>query len=981
MKAPKKIEELVEHFDSHIDELKDKNYKEASLCTDFLNPFFHALDWDVYNKKGYAERFRDVVQQYSEKSEGGTTKQPDYLFRIGASPAFFLEAKKPAVDILTDRKPAYQLRRYGWNRKDIGVSILSDFEHLCIYDVRIQPKESERPHFARLAMYGYKDFINKWEEIHGYLARENVAKGSLDRLLKDYEVKGKKEPVDESLLKMIELWREKLAKNIALRNKDLDIGQLNSAVQRTIDRILFLRICEDRGIENPNKLLGTKNGKNIYARLIKQFQDADVRYNSGLFHFNPEKGRPVDYDNFTLGLKIDDNELKEIISNLYPPNYPFDFSVMPVDILGHVYERFLGKVIRLTDSHQAKVEEKPEVRKAGGVYYTPKYIVDYIVKNTVGKLVEGKNPDEVSGLKILDPACGSGSFLLGAYQYLLDWHLDWYVADNPEKQARKKNPAICEIKNGWKLTTSKRKEILLNNIYGVDIDTQAVEVAKLNLLLKVLEQENTQDLFKHSKRALPDLANNIKCGNSLIESDFYENHPELVGNLEETRKINAFDWNVEFPDIVKWKSSDPLLKGVNSVKDGIGGLQASTSRQLAEGFGFDAVIGNPPYVDSEWMVKYLDYCREYCNSKYDSSTGNWDIFCVFIEKAILLSRVKGFTSMIVPNKLLSANYASSIRKYITSNTSISNIRDYSSQKVFPVSVYPIVFIIYKGILDLALYEVVADGDKVDSIQKQQDFFKSHNTWQLCADKHVNDIIDKLSNTRRKLSDISTVTGAATVSEAYEYKEYFISDTNVHGSKIINSGTIDRYASLWGVKPMQYIKQKYEHPILPESCYSDIKKKRLEQAGKQKIIIAGMTKRLECYLDYSGEYLAAKSTTIVVDTIDDIRLYLAILNSKLISFYFINQFKGNSLQGGYLRVGPPQLKEIPIPKFNTDSKKIIQLVETMLKLNKQLAEVKSSHDKKLLTRQIEATDRQIDALVYDLYNLTPGEIQIVEDSFK
>ncbi|MCK5743231.1 MAG: restriction endonuclease subunit M, partial [Caldisericia bacterium] len=389
MSVPEKIVELVEHFDSHIDELKAKNYKEASLCTDFLNPFFHALDWDVYNKKGYAERFRDVVQQYSEKSEGGTTKQPDYLFRIGASPVFFLEAKKPAVDILTDRKPAYQLRRYGWNRKDIGVSILSDFEHLCFYDVRIQPKESERPHFARLAMYGYKDFITKWEEIHGYLARENVAKGSLDRLLKDYEVKGKKEPVDESLLKMIELWREKLARNIALRNKQLDIGQLNSAVQRTIDRILFLRICEDRGIENPNQLLGTKNGKNIYARLIKQFQDADVRYNSGLFHFNPEKGRPAEYDNFTLGLKIDDDELKEIISNLYPPNYPFDFSVMPVDILGHVYERFLGKVIRLTDSHQAKVEEKPEVRKAGGVYYTPKYIVDYIVKNTVGKLVEG----------------------------------------------------------------------------------------------------------------------------------------------------------------------------------------------------------------------------------------------------------------------------------------------------------------------------------------------------------------------------------------------------------------------------------------------------------------------------------------------------------------------------------------------------------------------------------------------------------------
>ena len=190
------------------------------------------------------------------------------------------------------------------------------------------------------------------------------------------------------------------------------------------------------------------------------------------------------------------------------------FLYIPSDILGQVYERFLGKVIRLTAGHQAKVEEKPEVRKAGGVYYTPTYIVDYIVKNTVGKLVENKSPKDVASLKIVDPACGSGTFLLGAYQYLLDWHLNWYTERKTSRKNGRKTMPLSRLANGYRLSTAKKKEILLNNIYGVDIDAQAVEVTKLSLLLKVLENASGQ-LSLGMERVLPDLGNNIKCGNSL----------------------------------------------------------------------------------------------------------------------------------------------------------------------------------------------------------------------------------------------------------------------------------------------------------------------------------------------------------------------------------------------------------------------------------------------------------------------------------
>mgnify|MGYP001792822537 CR=1 FL=1 len=220
----------------------------------------------------------------------------------------------------------------------------------------------------------------------------------------------------------------------------------------------------------------------------------------------------------TLGLTIDDKLLKQLLKGLYYPDSPYEFSVLPADILGQVYEQFLGKVIRLTAGHRAVIEDKPEVKKAGGVYYTPTYIVEYIVKNTVGKLLEGSTPTKVARLRILDPACGSGSFLIGAYDYLMDWHRDWYTENDRDKWARGKEPRLYQGPAGdWRLTTSEKKRILLNNIHGVDIDAQAVEVTKLSLLLKVLEEEsqesmNAQLKFFH-ERALPDLSRNIKCGN------------------------------------------------------------------------------------------------------------------------------------------------------------------------------------------------------------------------------------------------------------------------------------------------------------------------------------------------------------------------------------------------------------------------------------------------------------------------------------
>ena len=269
---------------------------------------------------------------------------------------------------------------------------------------------SDKASVARVLYLNFCEYASRWEDVAKIFARDAILKGSFDKFAESTKAKRGTAEVDDAFLDEIEKWRADLARNLAMRNVDLSQRDLNFSVQRTIDRIVFLRICEDRRIEVYGRLQALLNGEHTYRRLYQLFREADERYNSGLFHFQKEKDRAEPPDDLTPGLEIDDAVLKRIIRRLYYPDSPYEFSVLPADILGQVYEQFLGKVIRLTEGHQAKVEEKPEVKKAGGVYYTPTYIVDYIVKNTVGKLLENKTPKQAAKLRVLDPACGSGSF-------------------------------------------------------------------------------------------------------------------------------------------------------------------------------------------------------------------------------------------------------------------------------------------------------------------------------------------------------------------------------------------------------------------------------------------------------------------------------------------------------------------------------------------------------------------------------------------
>ncbi len=656
-----RLEELVDTFHRNRDAYLSGKFNETQVRVEFINPFFELLGWDVDNKKGYAESYKDVYHEDAVMIKGAT-KAPDYAFRIGGTRKFFLEAKKPSINIKGDPGPAFQLRRYGWSAK-LPLSILTDFEEFAVYDCSVKPNQKDKSSTARTIYWTYDQYLDKWEEIHSVFSREAVLKGSFDKYADSHKAKRGTAEVDNTFLNEIEGWRGSLARNLALRNSGLTQRELNFSVLKIIDRIIFLRMCEDREIEPYGQLQSLLNGTQVYPRLTQYFRSADDKYNSGLFHFKSEKDRPTEPDELTLQLKIDDKVLKDIFKTVYYPESPYEFSVFPLEILGQVYEQFLGKVITLNAKHQATVVEKPEVKKAGGVYYTPKYIVDYIVRQTVGKLLAGKKPNAkgVKDLKILDPACGSGSFLLGAYQYILTWYRDQYFEAGPEKHKK----VLYQTQGGeWRLTTAERKRILLQHIYGVDIDLQAVETSKLSLLLKVLEGESGETLRRQlalfKERALPDLGNNIKCGNSLIGPDFYDGQQTGLFDEDEQYRINVFDWQTEFAEIMK-------------------------------SGGFDAVIGNPPYVRQESLGRD----KEYFQKKFKVYHGMADLYAYFIEKGMSLVKKGGYFSYIVSNKWMRANYGEALRAWLQKQC-IEEIVDFGDLPVFQkATTYPCIFNVSK----------------------------------------------------------------------------------------------------------------------------------------------------------------------------------------------------------------------------------------------------------------------------------------------
>ncbi len=947
---PEKVIELIERFQRNHDAYRQSVYNETQLRREFIDPFFKALGWDVDNEQGYAEPYKDVVHEDAIKL-GGVTKAPDYSFRIGGVRKFFVEAKKPAINIKEDSAAAYQLRRYAWSAK-LPLSILTNFEDLAVYDCRVKPQKTDKASHSRVFFVQYTDYQDRWAEVAGVFSREALLKGSFDKYAESKKAKKGTAEVDAAFLEEIERWRDLLARNIALRNPALTQRQLNFAVQVTIDRIIFLRICEDRGMEPYGALMALQNGDQVYQRLFHLFRRADDRYNSGLFHFREEKGQSSAVDSLTPTLALDDKVLKEVFKNLYYPDSPYEFSVLPADILGQVYEQFLGKVIRLTAGHQARVDYKPEVRKAGGVYYTPTYIVDYIVRQTVGQGLAGKKPglrSPASQLKILDPACGSGSFLLGAYQYLLNWHLEAYLHIDPARWARGRNPRLYQAPGGgWKLTIAERKRILLDQIYGVDIDSQAVEVTKLSLLLKVLEGENDQSVrgqLTLNQRALPDLGQNIKCGNSLIGPDFYQGRQMTLLDDEETYRVNAFDWQREFPEI------------------------------MAAG-GFDVVIGNPPY-------GYLFDKAEtiYLANNIDVFLSIPDAYVAFIAKSHDLLKNNGRFGFIIPSAWLGGPAYRKLRTYllkfsidavillpfdIFKDAYIDTVLLTTDKKTPDLS-HNVLTYEYKKkekirSIDIANLPISIINQQSWNILDDCKFVLNANILKILSKIKENQIIvmDKFINIKRGvLFNLNLLTENKISEFSYPYFE----------------GDVYRYSTRYfAPKWVEYGNEMVEYP------------KQFSWFEGERILLRRLVNRKQ-------RLMASKIETTVITNKnlyiikgigqESLSYILGIINSLLISKLYLAQVSQAS-KDDFPQVTIKDILSLPFrtidfndPEDQARHDRLVAMVDNMLAWHRQLAAARTPQEKAVLERQIAATDRMINQLVYELYGLTEEEIKLVE----
>ena len=1010
MNVPSKISELVDRFQQNASEYRSTTYNETQAKSDFIDPFFEALGWDIRNKKRSSEAYREVIYEYSVKI-GDSHKAPDYCFRIGKDPKFFVEAKKPSVNIAQNTKPAFQLRRYGWSAS-LPVSILTDFEELAVYDCRIQPNIKDQPTVARILYFKYTEYIEKWNEIAALFSREAVLAGSLNQFITSQKIDKGNLTVDAAFLREIEHWRNIFANNIVFYNPEISDRDLNFAVQITINRLIFLRICEDRGTEPYGRLEELQKEANIYAHLAHIFREADDRYNSGLFHFKAERDRP-DFDSFTLDLTIENIPLKTIIKNLYYPS-PYEFSVIPIEIIGQVYEQFLGKIITL-NSTGLTVEEKPEVRKAGGVYYTPTYIVDYIVKNTVGKLLAGKTAKQAAKLKILDPSCGSGSFLIGVYQYLLEWYRNYYQ-EYQLKNPHRKVP-IYESMTGWQLTSREKKKILLDNIFGVDIDAQAVEVTKLSLLLKVLEGESqesvTNQLRLFKERALPDLDNNIKCGNSLIASDFYDKVQMSLLSEDEVYRINVFDWDQEF--------SETMRSG-----------------------GFDAIIGNPPYVRIQTLKEWASRETEFYKQTYfAASKGNYDICVVFLEKGLKLLNKTGKLGYILPHKFFNAQYGEPIRNIISTGKNLSEIVHFGDQQVFSgATTYTCLIFLDKvagSECQVKKVDNIAQWCKSGKVIEGKVDLKNvtNKNWNFTIGSSsslferleimpvkTKDIADRISQGIRTSANeiyvLDLICKNETLVTVYSSKldkrfkietelvSLFLKGREIKHYRTNHSGQIvivpyiskngkvsfvtEAEMKLSFPKTFEYLLENKEYLLNREkgkmnnsNWYGYIYPKNIELMKSPKILVPDIADRASFAMDEFGEYAFTSGYGITLKkTIKESSKYiLGLLNSKVLNFYLRNV--STQLRGGFFRYFTQFIEQLPIRLINFDVKsdrnnhdRMLSLVEQIMALHNRLKAVNSPSEKKVIQKQIEVIDRQIDQLAYQLYELTDDEIAIVEN---
>jgi adenine-specific DNA-methyltransferase len=934
-KAFIQVQTLVQKFDRDIKHYMSAGYSEAEARQDFIDNFFIALGWDVNHQTQTNPYEQEVKIERSQKQQNESArKRADYAFYFAPNfkdEIFFVEAKKPSVLITRNEQHYFQTIRYGWNA-GCPISVLTDFEEFVIVDCRAKPNIKYALN-GQHKSFKYTDYANKekFAEIYWLFSREAVANKSIEkyvvtlgkakgRVTQKALFKGGYQTIDDSFLEYIDGIRLSLAQAFKKNDDTLDGEQLTEAVQRTVDRLVFIRFLEDKFIEAESHVNEWTGWKDFIADCRK----LDAKYNGVVFkkHF-------IDEQHF---VGAEETLFKEICQDISSLNSPYDFNYIPIHILGSIYERFLGKVIRTT-AKRVFVEEKPEVRKAGGVYYTPKYIVDYIVQNTVGKQIEGKTPKQIADLHFADIACGSGSFLIGVYDCLLDYHRNYYNKLLDEKTTAKilqdikfknKKGAILEdngnveYRDGqWCLTLKLKQNILLNNIYGVDIDYQAVEVTQLSLFLKMLEDEtlSSTSAFTAFSKVLPDLTKNIVCGNSLIGYDIMNMNGGLFED-DEMKKLNPMDYAAAFPKIMR-------------------------------SGGFDGIVGNPPYLSTKGID---EISKNYYIAKYEVAIGQFDLYGLFIEKIVRILKTDGVLGYITSNTFFSNKDFLSLRKLLLDKTTIQELLNFG-ETVFKDANLDVSILILKkqSPPKKASIKIALSSNDFFNNQfhyTQQTFFNDENNnyeLQISITEKDASILSKIFAHKNQLGDFLALPRGI---ELGSNSEKIINEYQQGYRKLLVGKNIKKYQIDFNNTFIQFENNK---SIFKEECIYNSDKILI-----QRIRNLSLKTRIVATLD-TEKYLAMNTLRfgIAKENFIDLKCLLGLLNSKLINFLFLKSFFNKDIYAY-------QLERIPIPfscskqSFEANTiKEIVNCVTQLLAAKQKLAQAKEGRDKEFITNQCNA----------------------------
>lgn len=854
------------------------------------------------------------------------------------------------------------------------------------------------------------------------VAFENIKK-HIPKKIKE-ESLSQEEEITKQLYKDYSLFKRELFQDLTKQNPQFEPLELFKKSQKLLDRFLFLFFAEDRNLLPPNSvrliLTQWKQLKDLdaYSPLYERFKKYFGYLNTGF------KGKQYDIFAYNGGLFKQDDVLANIVIDdelLYKHTLKladYDFaSEVDVNILGHIFENSLNELDEVKAQLEGTaIDKSTSKRKKDGVFYTPKYITKYIVENTIGKLCDEKKTalaiieddyftdkkrqkktikplveklkqyrDWLLQLTICDPACGSGAFLNEALNFLIAEH--GYI---DELQAKLFGDAM--------VLSDVENSILENNLFGVDLNEESVEIAKLSLWLRTAQPN----------RKLNNLNHNIKCGNSLIDD------VAVAGD-------KAFNWKNEFPKV--------FAKG-----------------------GFDVVIGNPPYVRAENIVK--EHRQHFISNKsrYNKTFGRFDIYIVFNELAIEIIKPNGFFSFIFPSSFFNQNYSSKQRDWFLNDLNLIEIVDLSNINVFKGVAVDTAIVIIKNQLPSELILCSKPQNEMEFLSGEKSTISKsifnnlpNKTFRADLNEVTVSLVKKIREASNLMEDYCyTVIGAVPHnSKTGASKDRLISYVNDESTnkKYLEGKNVNRYSIIWDGRFINYLPKEMHRPKFPE----------LFENEKLLIRNISTTEGIMATIDGSHYYVndtmsvsipwcklenvnqrGVKGSELQINLSSQINLkyLLGLINSKLLNYYFKLILSSN------LHVYPEAIRNLPIIKNNKQPNIIIAGAELILDLKKVLEDISQKFQRTLqrkfegleklskklenwyelpfadfvkelkkkkivlslgeeaewedyflaeqekavaIESQINQTDKEIDAMVYKLYDLTDEEIAIVENS--